>query len=68
MFLPRLLGVWLMLNCCAYVVLSVTGIMWPRYQARVWNAAFPVMFGELAIMLWLIVMGAREWQSVPATA
>src|SRR5919197_715438 len=66
-FLPRLLGVWLILNCCAYVILSVTGIMWPQYQARVWNAAFPVMFGELAIMLWLIGIGAKEQQPVAAT-
>jgi hypothetical protein len=67
-FLPRLLGVWLILNGCAYVVLSVTGIMWPQYQAKVWNVAFPVMFGELAIMLWLIVFGARERQPVAAIA
>ncbi|MDR3748876.1 MAG: DUF4386 domain-containing protein [Acidobacteriota bacterium] len=67
-FLPRLLGVWLILNGCAYVALSVTSLMWPQYQARVWNAAFPVMFGELAIMLWLIVMGAKERQLVAATA
>jgi len=67
-FLPRLLGVWLILNCCAYVALSVTGLMWPHYQARVWNAAFPVMFGGLAIMLWLIVIGAKERQPVAATA
>ncbi len=67
-FLPRLLGVWLILNCCAYVALSVTGILWPQYQARVWKVAFPVMFGELAIMLWLIVMGAKERQPVAAAA
>jgi CRISPR-associated protein Cas1 len=67
-FLPRLLGVWLILNGCAYVALSVTSLMWPQYQARVWNAAFPVMFGELAIMLWLIVFGAKERQPVAATA
>jgi Domain of unknown function (DUF4386) len=67
-FLPRLLGVWLMLNCCAYVALSVTGILWPQYQARVWNVTFPVMFGELAIMLWLIVLGAKERQPAAATA
>jgi hypothetical protein len=59
-FLPRLLGVWLKLNCCAYVALSVTGILWQQYQARVWNVTFPVMFGELAIMLWLIVLDAKE--------
>ena len=59
---------WLILNGCAYVALSVTSLMWPQYQARVWNAAFPVMFGELAIMLWLIVIGAKERKPVAATA
>jgi hypothetical protein len=29
---------------------------------------FPVMFGELAIMLWLILMGAKERQAVPTAA
>jgi hypothetical protein len=61
-FLPRILGVWLMLNCFAYLATSVTGILWPRYEQRVSNWVFPVMFGELAIMLWLIIMGAKEPQ------
>jgi len=30
-FIPRILGVWLMLNCFAYLVTSVTGILWPKY-------------------------------------
>jgi hypothetical protein len=59
-FLPRILGVWLMLNCFAYLATSVTGILWPQYEQRVSNWVFPVMFGELAIMLWLIFMGARR--------
>jgi hypothetical protein len=61
-FLPRILGVWLMLNCFAYLAESVTGIVWPQYEEMVSNWAFPVMFGELAIMLWLIIMGAKERQ------
>jgi hypothetical protein len=65
-FLPRILGVWLMLNCFAYLATSVTGILWPSYEQRVSNWVFPVMFGELAIMLWLIIMGAKERQ-LPAT-
>jgi len=59
-FLPRILGVWLMLNCFAYLAMSVTGILWPRYEATVSNWVFPIMLGELAIMLWLIIMGAKE--------
>ncbi len=66
-FLPRILGVWLMLNCFAYLASSVTGILWPQHEQTVSNWVFPVMFGELAIMLWLIVMGAKERQPL-ATA
>ncbi len=46
----------------SYLATSVTGILWPRYEQRVSNWVFPVMFGELAIMLWLIFMGAKERQ------
>ena len=67
-FLPRFLGVWLVLNCFAYLAQSVTGIMWPQYEDTVANYALPVMFGELAIMLWLIIMGAKERQPLAAAA
>jgi hypothetical protein len=67
-FIPRFLGVWLMLNCFAYVAVSVTGIMWPHYENTVANWVFPVMFGELAIMLWLIIMGAKERRPAIAAA
>ena len=59
-FLPRILGVWLILNCFAYLAVSVTGILWPRYEAVVSNWVLPIIVGELAIMLWLIIMGAKE--------
>ena len=61
-FIPRVLGVWLMLNCVAYLATSVTGMLWPAYETTVSNWVFPIMFGELAIMLWLIVVGAKEKQ------
>jgi hypothetical protein len=65
-FLPRILGVWLMLNCFAYLALSLTGIMWPQFEDAVFNSAFPAMLGELAIMLWLLIMGARQPSTAPA--
>ena len=49
-----------MLNCFAYLAVSVTGILWPQYEEMVSNWVFPIMFGELAIMLWLSIMGAKE--------
>lgn len=67
-FLPRILGVWLMVDCFAYLALSVTGILWPQYQDAVFHWVFPVTFAELAIMLWLIIMGAKERRPVAAAA
>jgi Domain of unknown function (DUF4386) len=58
-FLPRLLGVWLVINGIAYGVISVTGLLLPQYESRVFNLAFPAMLGELAIMLYLLIKGAR---------
>ena len=59
-FLPRVLGVWLILNALPYLATSLTGFLWPQYEARVWNSLFPITFGELAIMLWLLIIGAKE--------
>lgn len=58
-FLPRFLGVWLTLAGFAWVILSLTGILWPLYQARVNTYAQPAFFGEIAFMLWLLIRGAR---------
>jgi len=67
-FLPRILGVWLIINCFAYVAVSLTGVLFPRYEQAVFNIGFPAMLGELAIMLWLLIMGAKQQQPLPATA
>lgn len=56
-FLPRVIGVWLLLNGAAYVVLSLTGLFSPDYQDKVFTYSQPVLFGEIAIMLWLLVKG-----------
>jgi hypothetical protein len=58
-FLPRFLGVWLTINGFAYVAISFTGLLFPRYEDRVSNIAFPAMAGELALMLWLLIKGAK---------
>ena len=43
-------------------------MLWPQYEQTVANWVFPVMFGELAIMLWLIIMGAKERQPLTSTS
>ena len=57
-----------MINCFAYLADSVTALLWPQYETTVSNWVFPVMFGELAIMLWLIIMGAKEGQPLATAA
>jgi Domain of unknown function (DUF4386) len=58
-FLPRFIGVWLMINCFGYVALSVTALFFPEYYGPAFKWAQPVLFGELAIMLWLLIKGAK---------
>ena len=58
-FLPRFIGVWLMINCFGYVALSITALFFPAYYGAAFNWSQPVLFGELAIMLWLLIKGAK---------
>lgn len=58
-FLPRFLGVWLVVNCFAWVVLSLTGLLAPQHYGMAFRSAQPVLFGEMAIMLWLLIKGAK---------
>ena len=58
-FLPRFLGVWLVINGFAYVIMSFTGFLLPQYQHKVFTTSQPALFGELALMLWLVIKGAR---------
>jgi len=62
-FLPRLIGVWLMINCFGYVVLSLTALFFPDHYGAAFSIMQPVLFGELAIMLWLLIKGAKVKQS-----
>ncbi len=68
--IPKFLGGWLILNGFAYIGTSFTGLLAPQYEGAVSKYTFPVLFGELAVMLWLIVFGARprlaETQAVSA--
>ncbi len=66
-FLPRFLGVWLVINGFAYMVVSFTGVLLPQYQGQVFLYSQPALFAELALMLWLVIKGARP-PALDATA
>ncbi|MBS0430839.1 MAG: DUF4386 domain-containing protein [Proteobacteria bacterium] len=59
-FVPRFLGIWLILNGIAYVAESAIGLTVPHYADALSKILFPVQFGEVAFMLWLLIMGVGE--------
>jgi len=58
-FLPRFLGVWLVINGFAYVLLSLTGLLLPQYENKLFILSQPALFAEVALMLWLVIKGAN---------
>jgi hypothetical protein len=57
-FLPRILGVALMVNCFAFPINSFTSFVLPHYEHLVSRWMRPFHFGEQVFMLWLLIMGA----------
>ena len=64
--LPKFLSVWLTINGLAYVAGSLTGWLLPQYEQRVFNYSMPALLGEVAIMLWLVIKGAKPPQPLGA--
>ena len=62
-FIPRFIGIWLMINCFGYVALSVIALFFPGYYQAAFRYSQPVLFGELVVMLWLLIKGAKRTQS-----
>jgi hypothetical protein len=72
-FLPRVLGVWLIIACLAYLALGFTGMLVPQHLGVVNRIALPLLLGEVAFALWLLVVGVRPKRAagsgpVPADA
>ena len=66
-FLPRFLGVWLMLDCFAWIALSVIALFFPNYYEAAFKWLQPAFFAELVIGLWLLIRGANV-RALPAEA
>jgi Domain of unknown function (DUF4386) len=58
-FLPRVLGVLLIVNGFAWVAVSLTSLLQAPFASVVNRYAFIPETGEVWIMLWLLIMGAR---------
>lgn len=62
-FLPRILGVFLILGCFAYLADSLTSLLLPAYGPMVSQfALLPLALGEFSMIFWLLIVGARDRQ------
>jgi hypothetical protein len=64
-FLPRFLAVLLFLAGAAYVATFVTTTVFPAMTGAALRVAMPFFFGELLVVLWLAIMGARPASAIP---
>jgi hypothetical protein len=67
-FIPRLLGIWLLLDGAAWMALSAIALLAPQYSSVAFKIAQPAVFGELAIMFWLITVGVKPQRVAVASA
>ena len=66
-FIPRFIGVWLMINCFGLLVLSFTALFFQENYNALFGYSQPVLFGEMVFMLWLLIKGANV-KALPAEA
>jgi hypothetical protein len=60
-FIPRLVGVFVLVAASAYLVSAATALVFPAYHGFVfWSAAPLYGLGEIGIIGWLLLKGARE--------
>jgi hypothetical protein len=67
-FIPRVLGVLLLVAGAGYVVTSFTTLGLPRYAPLVTQVVSPLVIGELPIIFYLLIWGAREPGAAAAAA
>ena len=58
-FMPRFIGGWLMINCCGWLALSFTALFFRQNYNALFGYMQPVLFGEMALMLYLLIRGAN---------
>jgi hypothetical protein len=59
-FLPRILGIVLMIHCATWLMTSLQFFLFPGFQAITY-VSYPLGFiAEFGLALWLLIMGAKE--------
>jgi hypothetical protein len=60
-FLPRILGILLIIGCFGYLVQSFAAYLFPSFKV---NIIFLTSWGELLLLLWLLIKGVNveQWE------
>lgn len=64
-FLPRILGVVLMVECFGWLMYPIQFFLFPGYVVITYLSSAVGFIGEFSLMLWLLIMGAKDQK--PAT-
>jgi hypothetical protein len=64
-FMPGFIGVLLIVGFLGYLIDFLTRLLFPSYTAIVSPIAGASKFGELAMILWLLIKGVKRQQAAP---
>jgi hypothetical protein len=60
-FIPRIIGIFLIINGVAYIIASFVSLLFPTYQTITTQIAMPFwILGEISITLWLLIWGVKD--------
>jgi Domain of unknown function (DUF4386) len=66
-FIPKVFGFLLMLAGFAYLEHAFAALLFPQVEPIAWRIAEPLQIGELPIVVWLVIWGARKTPDAPRT-
>ena len=62
-FIPKIIGIFLVIGCFAYLIDSCVAILLPEYKASISGVIMlPLAIGEFSTILWLLIKGVKENQ------
>lgn len=67
-FIPRIIGIYLIINGITYIITSYCFILFPDYKLLIDKYSFPLLLGEPVIMLWYLIKGVhfRNIEAAPS--
>ncbi len=65
-FIPKVLGVLLIVGCLGYLADSSVAILFPKYKAVTEMLVAPLSIGEISMVLWLLIAGVKVPRKVTA--